>query len=318
MSRSAVQVLAEPSRSSCGGGSVGGVGISLFGGVSGGGRSTCSANKLPRPPRPCFSNTVSPSLSGRGDMEPFIDVASSGNIDDSSSSGLHQDDGQHFTGQDQNDRRDDDAKPPAAGTDQERTIEAMIERDLEQLSDEERQRIVQDVNGEEPNSSSSGSSIHSTLSPLVVPTEKLLLSFQLALDRELQTLRMQPNNDDLVGFLSSGFAKDASLRRKMLLAECNDAPAAVQRLIGYLRLLQDILGPKIRRSVSLADFSDRERHFQRKGAMQLFKFRDTHGRRLVGYFESGATHETNLIAEVRLTPISSSGLCAFLAIQDDP
>ena len=202
-----------------------------------------------------------------------------------------------------NDQRDVDDAKPAAVNDLHRDVpsQTIIEREVEHLSEEERQIIIRDVQGVLPsNSNSSPTSFLS--SPLhLLPNDNLLPSFQHTLQHEIQNLQMQSNEDLISVLSSSGLANDTDLQKKMLLAEYNDVPCAVNRLIGYFRLLQDVLGPKTSRAVSLEDMSEQDRQLQRKGTIQLFKFRDAHGRRVVGCFESGSGSCTNSLSHVRLT-----------------
>jgi hypothetical protein len=245
----------------------------------------------PGPPRYPLSTDASSSMTssspGRVETDPERLISSTG-VNTNVSSGLtaRNHHGWDATSQNRNDSDEDDDNKPAA-IHRDNAVEARILKEIEQLSDIERQKIIQDVHGEIPNNSTTAmgrdEEVHS-------------LSFD-ASEQHFKKLRKQPGNADILSFSSSRYAKDSSLRRQMLTAECSDASGAANRLLGHLRLLHDILGPDVHRPVTLADFSEQERHLQRKGTMQLFKFRDKYGRRVVGCFETGA--DLNSISQVR-------------------
>lgn len=199
----------------------------------------------------------------------------------------------------------EDSKPEAID---QNSAEHRIMYELNQLSEAERQRVVQDVEGNS-----------SCIMPYPLPSNMNSIDLD-ALDRGLQRLKMNTEYSDIEQALMSDVSKDPSLRRQMLLAECHNTEAAAIRLISFLRLLRDILGPSTHRSVTLADLSEQERHLQRKGTLQLFKFRDTAGRRVVGCFETGTPCTLSLASQVRplvylnvvfVWPVSS---CSFLTL----
>ena len=246
-----------------------------------------------------------------GEMDPFhldesltSSSSSSSNIDDNIALSREKLAATSSNQDQNNDQRDVDDAKPAAVNDLHRDVptQTRIERELDHLSEEERQIIVRDVQGVVPSSNNNSPTGFLSSRLRLSPNDNLIPSFQYTLQHEIQNLQMQPGNEDLISVLSSsGLANDTDLQKKMLLAEYNNVPCAVNRLIGYLRLLQDVLGPKTFRAVSLADMSEQDRQLQRKGTIQLFKFRDAHGRRVVGCFESGSGSCLNSLSQVRLT-----------------
>ena len=186
--------------------------------------------------------------------------------------------------------------PNAAATG-DKSLEIQIERDLEDLSETERQQVYYDMRGEVfkaartvSGSSSSvaadlttvnGSVYHQASSDTSVSATEIE-----SLNRELFRLLEDPQEQqknpvykDIAKILSSSgsdfYANSIGFRTKLLRAELNDIRKAAKRTAGYLALLWESFGEKLlSRPIRLSDLSPTERQLQRKGYQQLFRFRD--------------------------------------------
>jgi hypothetical protein len=185
-------------------------------------------------------------------------------------------------------------QPPNAATG-DKSLAMQIERDLEHLSERERQQVYYDMRGEvfkaEPRNASSSAAAdsmslmmndiyHQASDSSVSETEIESLNRELfRLLEDPQEQQKNPVYKEIVKILSSSgsdfYANSIGFRTKLLRAELNDVRKAAKRTAGYLALLWESFGKKsLSRPIRLSDLSPAERQLQRKGYQQLFRFRD--------------------------------------------
>jgi hypothetical protein len=152
------------------------------------------------------------------------------------------------------------------------SLSSRIAREAEILPDDIRLQITLDVEGR---------------NQICQVDSAQLAEFGLeSLGRELvKVVRDAPHLVHLMPALESEFTKDPQLRLKMLRAEHYNVERAAVRFANFLNLLLEVFGPSMLRSIHLTDLSEEDRQLQRRGAQQLFRFRDRSGRRIAGCFD---------------------------------
>jgi hypothetical protein len=187
---------------------------------------------------------------------------------------------------------------PYAAATGDKSLEIQIERDLEDLSESERQQVYYDMRGEVfkaartvSGSSSSVAADLTTMNGSVLYNQasndaSVSVTEIESLNRELFRLLEDPQEQqknpvykDIAKILSSSgsdfYANSIGFRTKLLRAELSDARKAARRTAGYLALLWESFGEKsLSRPIGLSDLSPTERQLQRRGYHQLFRFRD--------------------------------------------
>ena len=187
---------------------------------------------------------------------------------------------------------------PYAAATGDKSLEIQIERDLEDLSESERQQVYYDMRGEVFKAARTVSGSSSSVAADLTTMNGSVLYHQASndasvsvteiesLNRELFRLLEDPQEQqknpvykDIAKILSSSgsdfYANSIGFRTKLLRAELSDARKAARRTAGYLALLWESFGEKsLSRPIGLSDLSPTERQLQRRGYHQLFRFRD--------------------------------------------
>ncbi|KAL3904839.1 MAG: hypothetical protein SGILL_009913, partial [Bacillariaceae sp.] len=153
-------------------------------------------------------------------------------------------------------------------------METEIAEEVAKLPRLERFRVLQDVEGR-------------NLLAAAEPSKLVAIGLH-ALDQKVANELESKNGASSVrSLLKSKLASDVSLRIKMLRAESFDSDLAFERLVKYLKLLQEVLATCGEpRHLELArDFDAAERQWLEFGSFQLLLFRDHAGRRVAGSFD---------------------------------
>ena len=171
-----------------------------------------------------------------------------------------------------------------------RSLEMQIERDVESLSESERQEMHFDMHGNDlkgASNSTAGLDLASLYEKIqqdidAPVSQDKIESLNLELLRLLEDPKEQQRNSNyerirkiLTSSGSDFYANSFDFRRKFLRAERNNIKKAARRTADYLALLWESFGEKVlSRPILLSDLSPTERQLQRKGHQQLFRFRD--------------------------------------------
>ncbi|KAG7369551.1 hypothetical protein IV203_027297 [Nitzschia inconspicua] len=189
----------------------------------------------------------------------------------------------------------EDSKQAKYEYDKASRIEALITKEIEALSDRERQQVENDIKGQSLSPSSK-------LTAPGLPSVPSVSQHQAIMDAELHKLfHMHPAYQELIPSLEYDYVKDSQLRLKMLVAENYNSVQAALRLAKFLKLLKETFGPfLLARPIQLVDLTAEERQLQRRGLQQLFRFRDHVGRRIVACFDSHYPPTTSIHSQLRV------------------
>ena len=191
---------------------------------------------------------------------------------------------------------------PSLAASSDTRLQMQIERDFEELSEAERQRVYFDMRGEIFKAEKAATAASLDSSPTTTTTttttttaneesnkfiaspvsESDLEALNVELLRLLESSEEQENNpfyQTISKTLSSSgsdfYANSAALRSKLLRAEHRNVKKAAKRAASFFSLLCELFGEKmLSRPIRLSDLSPTERQLQRKGFQQLFRFRD--------------------------------------------
>ncbi len=178
------------------------------------------------------------------------------------------------------------------------TMDSILSRELHQLSLEDREAINEEIHG---------------VRNLAVPETPSFVWEKLE-EMERALLRIQhPWNrqhmDDSGTFagnayteallLGSRYIHDSNFRLMFLRADLFDAPRAALRLVTFLQLLRDYLGPEalVRKPWTLQMFGPDDLKVLKSGIFQIFPGRDRAGRRVHGVMDdSGGATLLNIVS----------------------
>jgi hypothetical protein len=169
--------------------------------------------------------------------------------------------------------RDDQNVDPKA-------VEALLARELEQMSFEDREQMNEEIHGVR------------TLAPDEDP--EMLEEGLRQLVVELESLPSTPCYDAAM-VMSSPYVQDRSFKLKFLRAERFDARKAAVRLEKYLSFHQDHFGTEaLKRPIYMADLDKDDLEILRMGNLQLLPSRDRSGRRIMARLGDfgGTNHST--------------------------
>lgn len=153
-------------------------------------------------------------------------------------------------------------------------MDVLLANELRQLALEEREAMCEEIHG---------------VNTLAVPETPELLAERLAEMEEALCGcgTTTTGGGDAYGealMLGSQYVHDPALRLMFLRAERFNATKAALRLVNFLQLIRDYLGPEylVRRPWLLSSFTPDELKVLKRGSFQLFPGRDRSGRRISG------------------------------------
>lgn len=152
------------------------------------------------------------------------------------------------------------------------SIDALLARELNQLTFQEREGIHEEV--------------HGVYNSSVDETPDFVERKLAALEREIQMIPVKPAYDRAV-LLNSGYVRDVEgFRLPFLRAEHFQEKLAARRMVKYLAFVLEVHGEvALMRPTYLSDLTEADRRMLNVGVFQLLPGRDRSGRRIFGAFD---------------------------------
>jgi hypothetical protein len=153
-------------------------------------------------------------------------------------------------------------------------IDALLAKELNQLSVEEREQVYEEIHG---------------VVQLKEETEDFLDEQLEALDRELREISSKPAYE-LAERSNKAYVLDRKFRLMFLRAEQFNAPKAASRLVRFMEEKLELFGKDLlARPVYYSDLDADDQECLKSGWLQCLPFRDRAGRPIVGDFASLST-----------------------------